>query len=86
MWLLSLQAAGLPAHIAAAWHIAKPAMSLSLNRTTGSPAHLPLPACVCCCQVIVVNGKPVPTVRANAGDRIIIKVINQIDDPISVHW
>jgi FtsP/CotA-like multicopper oxidase with cupredoxin domain len=37
-------------------------------------------------QVIVVNGKPSPTVRANVGDRIIIKVINQIDEPISVHW
>jgi hypothetical protein len=45
-----------------------------------------LPACLCCCQVLVVNGKPFPTVRANVGDRIIIKVINQIDDPIRVHW
>lgn len=36
--------------------------------------------------VIVVNGKPFPTVEAEVGDRIIIKVINKIDDPISVHW
>ncbi|WIA39751.1 hypothetical protein OEZ86_005809 [Tetradesmus obliquus] len=38
--------------------------------------------------VIVVNGKPFPTVRCNVEDRIIIiiKVINQIDDAVALHW
>jgi FtsP/CotA-like multicopper oxidase with cupredoxin domain len=37
-------------------------------------------------QVIVVNGKPSPTVRATVGDRIIIKVINKLNEPLSIHW
>lgn len=57
--------------------------------------NLTLPSCcmfACClayhaaAQVIVVNGKPSPTVRATVGDRIIIKVINKLQEPLSIHW
>jgi FtsP/CotA-like multicopper oxidase with cupredoxin domain len=37
-------------------------------------------------QVIVVNGKPFPTLDVDVNDRVIVKVTNKLNEPLSVHW
>lgn len=34
----------------------------------------------------MVNGAPSPTLRANVGDRIIVRAVNRLSEPMSLHW
>lgn len=36
--------------------------------------------------VIVVNGEPFKTLEATVGERVIIKVVNKLNEPLTIHW
>jgi FtsP/CotA-like multicopper oxidase with cupredoxin domain len=51
--------------------------------TPHSPAHT---RSLARAQVIVVNGEPFPNIFVNVADRVIVKVTNRLQDPLSIHW